>query len=83
MTLQIMAVMRNDQARERLSIIAWIPKENSNPPTPEPEDLIPFARLLFFSNYYERISVHGTKINPNPKPTSSPWERHGCQFLLA
>jgi hypothetical protein len=46
---QMMAVILKDHAREILSIMAWIPNENNNPPTPEPAEEIPIARLRFFA----------------------------------
>jgi len=75
MTPQMIAVILKDQAREILSIIAWIPKENNNPPTPEPADDIPIARLRFLLNHCERMGVQGTKMKPRPTPRRTPWER--------
>jgi hypothetical protein len=75
MTPQMIAVILKDQAKEILSIIAWIPKENNKPPTPDPADEIPIARLRFLLNHCERMGVHGTKIKPSPTPMRTPWER--------
>jgi hypothetical protein len=82
-TPHIRAVMRNVHGRETLSIIAWIPKENNNPPTPDPADEIPVARLRFFSNHCERMGAQGTKMKFSPTPMRTPCERYKCHIWFA
>lgn len=50
MNPQIMPVIRRDQAREILLIIASLAKQKIKPPIPEPAALIPSDRLRFFIN---------------------------------
>ena len=51
MNPQIMPVIRRDQAREMLLIIASLAKQKIKPPMPELAALISLDRLCFLSNY--------------------------------
>jgi hypothetical protein len=51
----IMAVILNDHPTEILSIMAWMLKEKSMPPTPDPADAMPIATVTFFENHCDKI----------------------------
>lgn len=51
MTPETIAVILKAQGSEMLSMMAWMPNEKMRPPTPEPAELIPSARLRFLENH--------------------------------
>lgn len=68
-------VIRNAHPVPRWSMVQPVAKEKTKPPMPDPAALIPLARLLLFTNHWERTAMLGTYAKPTPKPTSTPWER--------
>lgn len=68
-------VVRRAQARPMDRIMDAVPHVSIIPPTPEPAELMPLAKLRFFENHCERIAMLGITMKPMPQPTSNPWDR--------
>lgn len=58
-TNQMMPVMRNDHASDVFSIILPVIREKMTPPTPDPAEVMPLAKLRLLENHWDRMAMLG------------------------
>lgn len=76
------ARIRKAQGKPTFEMAAFVAREYTRPPNPDPQVVNEFANDRRLSNHCETMGTVELKERPTPRPKKTPWVRMRCQIWM-